>query len=102
MVKIVRELFYSKTYQNAVEFRPKITKLVQEESQTFTVHVLTELNANKVKLGWIFLSNGYKKEGIAEVEVINQIEEVTKIIYVDSEEELQPQKSILEYKIVEE
>lgn len=43
-----RELFYSKTYRNAVEFRPKITKLVQEESQTFTVHVLTEINAEKL------------------------------------------------------
>lgn len=97
-----RELFYSKTYRNAVEFRPKITKLVQEESQTFTVHVLTEINAEKVKLGWIFLSNGYKKEGFSEIEVINQIEEETKIIYVDSEEELQPPKSMLGYKIVEE
>lgn len=64
--------------------------------------MLTEINAEKVKLGWIFLSNGYKKEGFSEIEVINQIEEETKIIYVDSEEELQPPKSILGYKIVEE
>ena len=48
------------------------------------------------------VSNGYKKEGFSEIEVINQIEEETKIIYVDSEEELQPPKSILGYKIVEE
>lgn len=97
-----RELFYSKDFQNAVEFRPKITKLVQEESRTFTFFILPELNANNVKLGWDFISNGYKKSDCIDIDVISKIEEETKIIYVDSEDELKPNEYILGYKIIEE
>lgn len=94
-----RELFISKEYSGALEYRPKNTKLVQEESKTFTVSVLPNLEATKVKLVWLFLSNGYKKTGEIEIDVISSVEETTKQVFVDSKTELKPDESILGYKI---
>ena len=97
-----KELFYSELYSNSVEFRPKNTKLVQEEPRFFKLSLLTDLHTDKVTIGWIFLSNGYKKTGKLVIDVSYIIEEDTKTIYVDSVEDLKPEESTLEYKIIEE
>ena len=97
-----RELFLSYSQENTVAFRPKINKLVQDESQTFTIRILPELNAKQVTLGWMLLSNGYKKTGKLAIDVSYIIEEDTKTIYVDSVEDLKPEETTLGYKIIEE
>ena len=94
-----RELFFSTEYRDAIEYRPKNTKLVQDESRSFTVKVLPYLEATKVKLDWLFLANSYKKAGEIEIDVFSSVEEITNQIFVDLEAELKPDESILGYKI---
>lgn len=96
-----RKLFLSDSQENTIEFRPKIKNLVQEDSQTLTVYILPELNTELVTIEWTFLSNGYKKTGNINLDVSFNIETETETIYVDSVEELKPEESTLEYKIIE-
>lgn len=96
-----KELFASNQFNNAIEFRPKSTTLVQAEVRNFKIRILPEIGSDEIELGWILLSNGYKKSGIVKIKVESQIEEIKETIYVDSEENLQVDNTFLEYKIIE-
>lgn len=98
LINPAEELFYSELYDYSVEFRPKNTKLVQGDSRCFELSILTDLYAKEVIIKWIFLSNGYKKTDNIRIEVSNIIEEQIENIYVDSDKDLQPNKSKLVYK----
>lgn len=95
------ELFTPNQFSDAIEYRPKITTLVQSESRTFNIKVLPEIGANEIVLDWILLSNGYKKTGRITIKVEPLIEKSEKTVYVDTEEELKPETTLLEYKIIE-
>ncbi|MGL4518725.1 MAG: hypothetical protein ACRCUJ_03205 [Phocaeicola sp.] len=95
------ELFASNQFNNAIEFRPKLTTLVQAETRNFKIRVLPEIGIDEIELVWILLSNGYKKSGTVKIKVESQIEEIKETIYVDGEENLQADNTTLEYKIIE-
>lgn len=96
-----RELFYSKEYSDALEYRPKNTKLVQGETKSFKARFLPDINKPSVKIIWFFLSNGYKKTGKIEINVKHEIEDFENIIYVDTEQELKPDEVSVNHKIIE-
>lgn len=94
-----REVF--QIYSNGVEYRPKENVFVQKDDRLFSISIIPREGKKSMPLIWRFLCEDYQKEGFLTVNVEPAIEERTKTIEVEKEDELKPDEVVMEPKIVE-
>lgn len=80
-----REVFFSKDYSNALVYKPLSDTLVQEDHMSFTTYVKPKSHdISSINVYWKFVSRDYSKEGMLEIIVESEYEDVIKTIEVDS------------------
>lgn len=81
-----REVFFSKDYSNVLVFKPLAKALVQEDHVSFKTYVrpLNHLTPC-IKVYWKFVSRDYSKDGILEIKVEPEYEDIVNTIEVESE-----------------
>ena len=94
-----REVF--QIYSNGVEYRPKENVFVQKDDRLFSISIIPREGKKSMPLIWRFLCEDYQKEGFLTVNVEPAIEERTKTIEVEKEDELKPDEVVMEPKIVQ-
>ena len=93
-----REVF--QTYANEIEYRPKESTFLQEDERNFSISIIPAEGLTKLPLFWRFLCEDYKKEGYLMINVVPSREERQKIVEVHNEDELKPDETVIEAKIV--
>lgn len=84
-----REVFFSKDYSNVLVFKPLSNALVQEDHVSFKTFVkpLNHLTPC-IKVYWKFVSRDYSKEGVLEILVEPEYEDIVNTIEVESVSQL--------------
>lgn len=93
-----REVF--QTYRNEIEYKPKESVFVQKDNCDFTIDIIVSNDITELLLFWRFLCEDYLKEGTLTINVKPVIEDKVKIIKVDNESDVKPDKVTIEPKVI--